>query len=246
MTKFNYYYTFTFAGNKKLLPVFVGSGPPSKRARREDSIVERTDEETIPSGIVMYKGSLLDVEKLVIQLKRSEKARLDTEDRMMELQHELTVVNEKSTKQTNSIKGLSEDLKMYKDKLRSSDEKLKKASVSIFVLFYTFNFKKKPNIISLCFLQTDCHTYLTAVKNMYHIAAKMMQSDTRKVEIVEIQDEKVSGEINGSEMESKFKTDTRWGDNKVQVKKEPVDVDKKSDNKTSVKREIAETDKEKK
>ncbi|XP_011867512.1 PREDICTED: cell division cycle and apoptosis regulator protein 1-like isoform X2 [Vollenhovia emeryi] len=210
-------------GNKKLLPVFVGGGPPSKRARREDCIVERTDEETIPEGIVMYKGSLLDVEKLVSQLKRSEKARLDTEDRMMELQHELTVVNDKSIKQTNSIKGLSEDLKMYKDKLRGSDEKLKKVS-------------------------TDCHTYLTAVKNMYHIAAKMMQSDTRKVEVVEIQDEKVSGEINGSEMESKFKTDTRWGDNKVQVKKEPVDVDKdkKSDNKTSVKREITEADKEKK
>ncbi|XP_036148163.1 cell division cycle and apoptosis regulator protein 1 isoform X2 [Monomorium pharaonis] len=210
-------------GNKKLLPVFVGSGPPSKRARREDCILEKTDEETIPEGIVMYKGSLLDVEKLVSQLKRSEKARLDTEDRMMELQHELTVVNEKSTKQTNSIKGLSEDLKMYKDKLRSSDEKLKKVSM-------------------------DCHTYVTAVKNIYHIAAKMMQSDTRKVEVVEIQDEKVSGEINGSDMESKFKADTRWGDNKVQVKKEPVDVekDKKSDNKTSVKREIAETDKEKK
>lgn len=83
---------------------------------------------------------------------------------------------------------------------------------------------------------------------MYHIAAKMMQSDTRKVEVVEIQDEKVSGDINGSEIESKFKTDTRWGDNKVQVKKEPVDVDKdkKSDNKTSVKREIPEADKEKK
>lgn len=84
---------------------------------------------------------------------------------------------------------------------------------------------------------------------MYHIAAKMMQSDTRKVEVVEIQDEKVSGEINGSEMESKFKTDTRWGDNKVQVKKEPADMDKdkKSDNKTSVKREnTTEADKEKK
>ncbi|KAL0109583.1 hypothetical protein PUN28_014558 [Cardiocondyla obscurior] len=209
-------------GNKKLLPVFVGSGPPSKRARREDSILEKNDEETIPEGIVMYKGSLLDVEKLVSQLKRSEKARLDTEDRMMELQHELTVVNDKSTKQTNSIKSLSEDLKMYKDKLRNSEEKLKKVS-------------------------TDCHTYLTAVKNVYHIAAKMVQNDTRKVEIVEIQDEKVSGEINGSEMESKFKTDTRWGDNKVQVKKEPVDIDKdkKSDNKTSVKRET-ETEKEKK
>lgn len=84
----------------------------------------------------MYKGSLLDVEKLVGQLKRSEKARLDTENRMMEIQHELTVVNEKSIKQTNNIKSLSEDLKIYKDKLRSTEEKLKKISVSIFVSCY--------------------------------------------------------------------------------------------------------------
>lgn len=209
-------------GNKKLLPVFVGGGPPSKRARREDTVGGQFEEATIPEGFVMYKGSLLDVEKLVSQLKRSEKARLDTEERMMELQHELTVVNEKSVKQTNNIKGLSEDLKIYKDKLRSTDEKLKKVS-------------------------TECHTYLTAVKNMYHIAAKMMQGDTKKVEVVEIQDEKI-GEVNGSEVENKFKTDTRWGDNKVTVKKEPLDADKekKCDNKVSVKKEVTEMDKEKK
>lgn len=126
--------TFSFIGNKKLLPVFVGGGPASKRARREDCILEKSDEEMTPEGIVMYKGSLLDVEKLVSQLKRSEKARLDTEDRMMELQHEVTVINEKCAKQTNSIKGLSEDLKMYKDKLRGTEEKFKKVSVS----FYSF------------------------------------------------------------------------------------------------------------
>jgi len=84
---------------------------------------------------------------------------------------------------------------------------------------------------------------------MYHIAAKMMQGDTRKVEVVEIQDEKIGGEMNGAETENKFKTDTRWGDNKVQVKKEPcidTDKDKKSDNKTTVKKEITEIEKEKK
>ncbi|KOX75232.1 Cell division cycle and apoptosis regulator protein 1 [Melipona quadrifasciata] len=210
-------------GNKKLLPVFVGSGPASKRARREDALAEQSEESNVSEGFVMYKGSLLDVEKLVSQLKRSEKARLDTEERLMELQHELCVVNEKSTKQTNNIKALSEDLKIYKDKLRNTDEKLRKVS-------------------------SECHTYLTAVKNMYHIAAKMMQADTKKVEIVEIQDEKVS-EINGSEVETKFKTDTRWGDNKVLIKKEFVetDKDKKCDNKISIKKEqITETDKEKK
>lgn len=117
------------------MPVFVGSGPVSKRARRDDCILEKNEEETTPEGIVTYKGSLLDVEKLVSQLKRSEKARLDTEDRMMELHHELNVVNEKSGKQTNSIKGLTEDLKMYKDKLRGTEEKFKKVSVSTLTFF---------------------------------------------------------------------------------------------------------------
>lgn len=135
---------FMFAGNKKLLPVFVGSGPVSKRARREDCVLEESDEGTTSEGIVIYKGSLLDVEKLVSQLKRSEKARLDTEDRMMELQHELNVVNEKSVKQANSIKGLTEDLKLYKDKLRGTEEKFKKVSVSTLAFSITYS-----NIITL-------------------------------------------------------------------------------------------------
>lgn len=158
-----------FTGNKKLLPVFVGSGPPSKRARREDCIVGKSDEETIPEGIVMYKGSLLDVEKLVSQLKRSEKARLDTEDRMMELQHELTVINEKSTKQTNNIKGLSEDLKMYKDKLRGAEEKLKKVSVSMFVSCFS-SWGTNIEMLStfyLFFFFTDGLPYLSDCREEY-------------------------------------------------------------------------------
>ncbi|XP_043679159.1 cell division cycle and apoptosis regulator protein 1-like isoform X1 [Vespula pensylvanica] len=206
-------------GNKKLLPVFVSSGPPSKRARRDDKSTGITEEESIPEGFVIYKGSLLDVEKLVGQLKRSEKARLDTENRMIELQNELGIVNEKSLKQTNSLKGLSEDLKIYKDKLRCTDEKFKKVS-------------------------TECHSYLTAVKNIYHIASKMIQSDSKKVEVVEIQDEKIVAEVNGSEIENKCKTDTRWGDSKVVIKDE-IDKDRKCDNKISIKKEM-ESDKEKK
>lgn len=78
----------------------------------------------------MFKGSLLDIDKLVNQLKRSENARVDTETRMMELQRELSVVTEKSTKQSNTIKDISDDLKVYKDRLRSADDKLKKVTVS--------------------------------------------------------------------------------------------------------------------
>lgn len=94
-------------------------------------------------------------------------------------------------------------------------------------------------------LQTECHSYLTAVKNMYHIASKMMQGDSKKVEVVEIQDEKIVAEVNGSEIENKCKTDTRWGDSKVVIKDE-TDKDRKCDNKISIKKEMVESDKEKK
>lgn len=117
------------------MPVFVGSGPASKRARRENS-TDEGNSESVPEGFIMYKGSLLDVEKLVSQLTRSENARTDTEARMMEIQHELTAVSEKSTKQSNNIKDLSDDLKVYKDRLRSADDKLKKVTVSEFFAYY--------------------------------------------------------------------------------------------------------------
>lgn len=120
-----------FLGNKKLLPVFVGSGPVSKRARKENSSSEVGETESVSEGFIMYKGSLLDIEKLVSQLKRSESARVDTEARMMEIQHELSAVSEKSIKQSNTIKDLSDDLKVYKDRLRNNDDKLKKVTVSI-------------------------------------------------------------------------------------------------------------------
>jgi hypothetical protein len=84
----------------------------------------------------MFKGSLLDIDKLVSQLKRSENARMDTEIKMIEIQHELTAVVEKSTKQSNTIKDLSDDLKLYKDRLRNADDKLKKITVSFIIIYY--------------------------------------------------------------------------------------------------------------
>ncbi|XP_008204944.1 cell division cycle and apoptosis regulator protein 1 isoform X2 [Nasonia vitripennis] len=210
-------------GNKKLLPVFVGSGPASKRARRENSSADQDEGESVPEGFIMFKGSLLDIEKLVSQLKRSENARVDTETRMMEIQRELSVVSEKSTKQSNTIKDLSDDLKMYKDRLRNADDKLKKVT-------------------------TESHSYFTSIKSIYHIASKSIQSDTKRVEIVEIQDEKGTTEVNGAQLEAKSKSDTRWSDSKVTVKKElnECEKDKKCDNKVIIKKEIAEDEKERK
>lgn len=83
---------------------------------------------------------------------------------------------------------------------------------------------------------------------MYHIASKVLQNDTKKVEIVEIQDEKISSEVNGSQSECKGKADTRWSDNKSSVKREPNDADKekKCDTKVPIKKELVDMEKEKK
>lgn len=119
-----------------MLPIFYGNGPASKRARRDDGALS-DQSQTVPEGFVIYKGSLLDVEKLVSQLKRSENARVDTETRMIEIQHELSAISDKCNKQSSTIKDLSDDLRSYKDKLKNTDEKLKKVLVNIiFNLFF--------------------------------------------------------------------------------------------------------------
>lgn len=97
-------------------------------------------------------------------------------------------------------------------------------------------------------MQTESHSYFTSIKSIYHIASKSIQSDTKRVEIVEIQDEKGSTEVNGAQVEGKSKSDTRWSDGKVTVKKElnECERDKKCDNKVIIKKENVEDDKEKK
>ena len=92
--------------------------------------------------------------------------------------------------------------------------------------------------------QTESHSYFTSLKSIYHIASKNVQNDTKKVEVVEIQD----AEVNGSPVESKSKNDTRWSDGKASIKKEPIDCekDKKYDNKITIKKESLEDDKDKK
>lgn len=88
---------------------------------------------------------------------------------------------------------------------------------------------------------------MSTLKNVYHTTSKVIQGDTKKVEIVEIQDEKATSEFNGSQ-ECKSKSDTRWSDSKNSVKKESIDGDKekKYDTKCHVKKELSESEKEKK
>nr|ATX63074.1 apoptosis regulator protein 1 [Locusta migratoria] len=114
-------------GNKRFLPVFTHFGsagsPPSKRARR-DIPDEGKESSSTPEGFLMYKGCLLDIEKLMQQLQRSEKARLDTENKMMNIKHDLGVMKEHTKLLTSTAKELTQELQDYRNKLAETEEEL--------------------------------------------------------------------------------------------------------------------------
>lgn len=78
----------------------------------------------------MYQGALMDVGKLITQLSRSEKARLDTEQRMIELKKDNIKLSDKNDRSSSTIKNLTADLSDCKKKLQNTDDALSKVTVS--------------------------------------------------------------------------------------------------------------------
>lgn len=74
----------------------------------------------------------MDVAKLMAQLDRSDKARTDTESRMVDLKNENNKLTEKYNKSNVTIKNLTADIKDCREKLKISEESLEKATVKIF------------------------------------------------------------------------------------------------------------------
>lgn len=79
--------------------------------------------------MVKYNGALVDVGKLMSQLERSDKARIDTEACMVDLKSENTKLLEKVNKSNSSIKHLNSELKEYKEKLKTNEDSLSKITV---------------------------------------------------------------------------------------------------------------------
>lgn len=75
---------FFVEGNKSLL-TFVKCSPNNP----DDLNVSKGPPDVSDAGLVMYNGALLDIAKLLQQLQRSEKARIDTEQKLSDLQDEL-------------------------------------------------------------------------------------------------------------------------------------------------------------
>lgn len=88
--------------------------------------------------MVKYNGALVDVGKLMSQLERSEKARVDTEGCMVDLKNENGKLQEKVSKSSSSIKHLNSELKEYKEKLKTNEESLFKVTVCNIHIEYYF------------------------------------------------------------------------------------------------------------
>ncbi|RZC40237.1 cell division cycle and apoptosis regulator protein 1-like, partial [Asbolus verrucosus] len=113
-------------GNKKLLPIFVGEESPPKKTKVNGSGSE--DAPSSEDGLVTFRGALVDVGKLMSQLERSEKARMETETRMVSLKNENNKLSDKYNKSNTTIKHLNSDLKEYKEKLRNTEDTLSRVT----------------------------------------------------------------------------------------------------------------------
>lgn len=100
----------------------------------------------------MFRGALVDIDKLMSQLERSDKARLETETRMVDLKNENNKLTDKYNKSNSTIKHLNTEMKEYKEKLRNTEESLVRVTVSISscfevdsVVYRCLNFRLFPN-----------------------------------------------------------------------------------------------------
>ncbi|KAG5877922.1 hypothetical protein JTB14_020960 [Gonioctena quinquepunctata] len=102
-------------GNKRMLPIFQNGVDSNKSGYTE-----------LQEGFAHYKGSLVDISKLMSQLERSEKTRIETEARMVDLKNENQKFSDKYTKSNSTIKHLNSEVKDYREKLRTTEDALYK------------------------------------------------------------------------------------------------------------------------
>ncbi|XP_023018304.1 cell division cycle and apoptosis regulator protein 1 [Leptinotarsa decemlineata] len=104
-------------GNKSMLPVLKNEDESKISAQAE-----------LQEGFAHYRGSLVDIGKLISQLERSEKTRIETEARMVDLKHENQKLSDKYSKSNSTIKHLNSEVKDYRERLRNTEDSLHKVT----------------------------------------------------------------------------------------------------------------------
>ncbi|CAB4060829.1 Cell division cycle and apoptosis regulator protein 1 [Lepeophtheirus salmonis] len=107
-------------------------------SRLLDDTIESQEE-----GVCVYKGKVVDIGKLLSQLSRSEKSRLETESSLNNVTKSYDELKHASEK-FNSIKErLNTEVKDLKRKTRTAEEELKKMSIK----FYFIRFHSKRHLL---------------------------------------------------------------------------------------------------
>lgn len=148
-------------GNNKYLPVFHESTTEQPLGCTGATVtelpilhtVDAVDATPIPNGedkekhrsaespLVLYKGALIDIEKLLYQMQRSEKAREATESRVIELTKLNQEHETKSAKAKDKIKDLQSELKGCNRKLGDAETNLTSLNVSVEIRILNSNCK---------------------------------------------------------------------------------------------------------
>merc|ERR1712029_994922 len=127
----------------------------------------------LAEGMCSYRGSVVDVGKLLSQLKRSEKARSDTEANLKSALKNVHDLKEASEKHTSVKDKLQSEVKDLKKQLKRVEDDMKRS-------------------------QTDSSKYYTILKDIYskvHPAVNAPTSPTPSSK--EIEKEEAADEING-------------------------------------------------
>ncbi|XP_018024334.1 cell division cycle and apoptosis regulator protein 1 [Hyalella azteca] len=112
-------------GNKNHLPIFCEDG--GDFARRGGRASKSEDFPQLREGVVRYEGSLVDVAKLMQQLQRSEKALIDTEEKLRTTQKDYGLCKEEVRRVTERNQRLTKDLRQQQHTSRFTEDELRRS-----------------------------------------------------------------------------------------------------------------------
>lgn len=115
--------------------------------------------------MVSYKGGLIDIEKLLEQMKRSEKARDETEQLLVDLRKTNTELVASNTRGKDKIKDLQSSLKSSNRKLNDTEQQLSTVNVCLFVdgLVHRMTFDSNNFQFPLQKKNNDYHSILNSI-----------------------------------------------------------------------------------
>ena len=88
--------------------------------------------------MIMHNGALLDINKLLEQMKRLEKTGAETEKLLVSLRKENAELEHSNAKATNKIKDLNADIKGLNRKLADTEKDYRDVNVSFSIYLWSF------------------------------------------------------------------------------------------------------------